>query len=700
MSKKSLNNKTAPNRQPDTPKCKNQASVVVATKSRHETWLLILVLLASGIIFFPALFNGFVLNWDDAGYITEYLPIRAFTFENLKTIFTSYHQGNYHPLTILTYAVEYSLVQANPFLYHLDNVLLHLANVLLVYVFIKKLTGRWQLAVITALLFGIHPLRVESVAWVSERKDVLYSLFFLLSLICYLKYVGEQSRKALMFGLSILFFVLSIISKPAAVCLPGVVILIDWFKGRKISKTLIFETIPFIAISLVFGIVAINSQKEIGAIQNLAPLFGFFERILLSFYALMLYVVKFIVPTGLSAMHPYPDLSIGGVAAKVYASPVIVVLLLALAVWSVKKNRTILFCSLFFLVNIALVLQILPVGAAIIAERYTYMPSIGFSMMLGFGILWIWEHPRKDISKFKKPIIIILSLWVIFLSIVTWKRIGVWQRGDYLFEDILLNYQNQPFVYNNLGFVCFNELKEYDRALYNYNRCIAIDSTFDIVYSNRGILYFNTGKYPEALKDFNVALRLKPDNTNAYLGRANTLGSLGRYKESIPDYDTYLASIKDNAMAYKWRGVAKYQTGYYENAIVDFNTAIAMQPSEYEPYYWRGLTLYAEKKTDEAIKNLSEAIARDNTRNELFAWRGLMYYNKGQIDAAIADYNSAIAINPKDVASLVNRSNVYRDRKQYDKALADLQTVASLGQSVDRRYLEEIAAKASSMSKR
>jgi tetratricopeptide (TPR) repeat protein len=490
------------------------------------------------------------------------------------------------------------------------------------------------------------------------------------------------------------------LSKSAAVCFPGVVLLLDWFLGRKISTKLILEKIPFFIVSLIFGIVAIYSQKDIGAIQNLGPLFSFFDRILLSFYAVVMYIEKFIVPLGLSAMHPYPEVIGNHLQMKVYIAPLIVLALLIPVVLSFRKTKMIVFGTIFFFINIALVLQLLPVGAAIIAERYSYVPYIGFFMMIGYGYMWIAENKKESIKKLKTLILIILSGWVLFLGITSFNRIKVWQRGDYLFEDILLSYQNQPFVYSNLGFLCFNELKDYDRALLNYNRCVAVDSTFEVVYCNRGILYFNMQKYKEAIKDFDKALLFNPANANALIGRANTLSSLNMFDKALVDYNTFITLIENNpnkyqiasnlTSAYHWRGVAESNLGKNDDAIRDFNKVLDLEPQRYESYYWRGLAYNNKKMLPQAIQDLSKAITIEPSKSEYYAWRGLLNYNVHNVQASIDDYTKAIQLNPKDLASYANRALSYKDTKQWEKALADLDIVTKMGYPVQKEYYESV----------
>ena len=663
---------------------------ILPQKDNSQLWLLIAIVAITFVVFFPALFNGFVLNWDDSGYITENKAIQVFNWSNIKLLFSNYYQANYHPLTMLTYAMEWAVVKDNPFLYHLDNVILHLINVALVFVFVKKLTGKIEIAVITTLLFGIHPLRVESVAWVAERKDVLYTCFFILSANFYIDYIQKADKKILNFGMSIFFIVLSLLSKPAAVCFPGVVVLLDWFFGRKINLKLVLEKIPYFAISLIFGIVAVNSQKGAGAIQNLTPLFTFFERIVLSFYAVELYLQKLLVPLGLSAMHPYPEVDGGHMLTKVYIAPVIVLAILVPVIFSFRKTKMIIFGTLFFFVNIALVLQLLPVGAAIIAERYSYVPYIGLFMIIGYGYVWIAENKKESIKKLKMPVMLLLGCWIVFLSYTSFNRIKVWKRGDYLFEDILLSYQNQAFVYNNLGFLCYNQVKDTARAEYNYKRSLAVDSTFTLAHRNLGMLNFNLKKYPEALINYNNAIRLNPSNNDYYLERANTLSMLNKDSNAVNDYTVYLSQKQENPLAYHWRGVAYVHLHKNDLAMKDLYKSLELNPNNQESHYWLGLSLYDQKKTNEAIKEISKAITMEPLKSEMYSWRGLMYYNVKNLPAAIADYTKALSLNPNDIASLVNRAIAYKETKQWSNALADIDRVGKMGQKIDRAFYEEI----------
>jgi len=656
----------------------------------RQLWMLLIAVGVTLLVFLPSLRNGFVTNWDDNGYIRDYQPIKAFNWANIKIIFSTYHQGNYHPLTIFTYAIEYALVGLKPFLYHFDNLILHLLNVVLVFIFSKKLTKKLEIAFITALLFGIHPMHVESVAWVSERKDVLYTFFFMLAAICYVDYLQKPKAQARNFALSLIFFLIALLSKPAAVCFPGVILAIDWFRGRTFSTKLLFEKVPFIIIAVIFGIISIYAQKDLGAIHDLGAILSFKDRVFLSFYAIVQYLSKFLLPVGLSAFHPYPLLKHFQLPLKVYAAPIIVLALLFILYITVRKNRIYLFGGVFFLVNIAMVLQLLPVGSAIIAERYSYVSYIGLFMIVGYMYCSITDSKYKNIKHFKTTIVAILVTWGVFLSIASFNRIKVWMRGDYLFEDILLQYQNQPFIYNNLADIYFKELKENDKALYYYNKTIEMDSSSEMVYCNRAILNFDMQRYPEALCDFNHTLRFNPKNTDALLGRANTLSTLGKFEQAISDYDNYIAINATNHDAYQWRGIAHFHTLKLGEAIGDFNKDIKMNPNNYEAYYWRGLTYIALKMYTEAITDLNKAIALNPTRVDMYANLGTLYYNINNFNSSIDYYTQAISINPNDASLYYNRAISLTKLKQWQRAMTDIDHAGKMGYPIDRNFYENV----------
>jgi len=325
--------------------------------------------------------------------------------------------GNYHPLTMISLAIDYQLSkkfssdtpppqqiigendpppEVTPYIFHLCNIIFHLINTILVFwvIFLLfqnfKPDTRFWVAIITALLFGVNTIHVESVTWISERKDVLYTMFYLFSLLAYIKYLNK--KKYTFFALSLFLFILSGLSKGQAVSLAPTLIIVDWLYKRKLlSRKVILEKIPYFAIGLVFGIIAIYAQEEGEAIHAMDE-YAFYYRILFAAYGSTMYFLKMLVPHDLAAIYPYPH---GGVPIKFWFYLIPLTLYIFVFVWALKKAKNIAFAIAFFFLNIALVLQFIPVGSAIMADRYAYIPSIGFFLIIALLMKWVFEKRHK-----------------------------------------------------------------------------------------------------------------------------------------------------------------------------------------------------------------------------------------------------------------------------------------------------------------
>ncbi len=655
------------------------------------------------IVYIPSLGNDFIVNWDDGGYIQEHVLVHSLSWDNFITIFnpTTFYKGNYHPLTTFFYALEYSVVGEHALLYHINNLIFHTLNVLLVFWFIRLITKRIEVAGFVALLFGIHPMHVESVAWISERKDVLYTFFFMLSLIQYYFYFTKKESKQKHYIYALVFFFLSLLSKSAAVALPLVMFVVDYYMKRKLNVKLIVEKLPFLVLSFTIGIIAVFSQNEKGAIHDLTPLFTAFERLLIVSYSTMTYFGKLFVPIDLATMYPYPGKINGHFPMIYYIAPCIilplVILMFTLFVMNLRGKRTkyipYVFGFLFFFTNIFLVLQILPVGGASLAERYTYVPYIGLFLIL--GILWDKgiQAKGKVMNILRPGFYALFACFVIFLSILTWQRIGKWKNGETLMRDLTKVFPNSTFAYNNLGYLYYHWFKSYDKALVEYNTSMSLDTTNYETWSNRGVVYNNLGNYNQAIYDFTKSLKYKSDNLDGYIGRANSYSAINKFAEALPDYDKYLSMKLDDAKAYLWRGTALVNTGKLDAAMIDFEKCQKMIPNDYEVYYWKGLVYYKKNDVKTALEYFDKSISLKPIKGEVYSWRGLARYDMKMLDAAIEDYSTAISMNPNDAAAFVNRSIAYNDKGMYKEAWSDINTAGKMRYPLDKAFFLKLQAK-------
>lgn len=392
-----------------------------------RAWIIAAVLAVTFAAHFPGLKNGFV-NWDDDHYVTRNTVIQRISPGSVKEMFSAFFVGNYHPLTMLSYAAEYRFFKDDPFWYHLDNLILHLLNVLLAFWLIFRLTGgNAAAAAFSAALFGVHPLHVESVAWIAERKDVLYAFFFLGALISYLRYLRGGARY---YWLAVFLGVLSLLSKPMAVSLPVVLFLVDYLAGRKAGTGALRDKIPFFITAGAAAVVALLSQVEARHGGIILGLFGN------AGYAVAFYIGKLAFPLGLSCFYPYPRMT------SVFTPPVYglaaAFLVFALAgIWFAwrKNAREVFFGSAFFLLTILPVLQLVPFGGTLCSDRYTYIPSLGLFFIVSVYCARLFERLRHGLVKGA-----LLATCVAVIgnfAAMSFERCKAWENGFVLWSDAI-----------------------------------------------------------------------------------------------------------------------------------------------------------------------------------------------------------------------------------------------------------------------
>jgi hypothetical protein len=553
----------------------------------------------TAVCLFPMLFNEFT-NWDDEYYVVNNQMLRG---PDLKAIATTQVLGNYHPLTILSYAFNYAISKLDPFSYLLVNYLFHITNTLLVFYFIWQISDKNKyIALFVALVFGVHPMHVESVAWVAERKDVLYTFFFLLSLIQYWRYLSSGKKKNLWicFGL----FVLSLLSKPAAIVLPLVLLLLDYWKGRQFTWKMIIEKIPFLAFSLLFGIITVGIQSKSAMIG--LHVFSLTDRLLFACYVLMTYFYRFFFPYPLSAFHPFPMTNFPGYA--ILYSPIFVVVLLA-AFWFFRKNKVFVFGMLFYIVNLLLVLQILSIGLTIVSERYTYVPYIGLAFMFAMLVSRIKFIPPKIT-------LAVASLFILIMGVLTFRQTKVWKNAGTLWTNAIKYTPTAPYARTN-------------RA--NYLSKLALRTKSQSVKDSI---------YKVAFEDCRIALTTWPSHAPAYEFRGLMHLDRGEFNEALTAANELIRLKPDYRLAYDIRATAYFKLGQTEKALEDYRKCTQLSATDHRSFYNIGLILYSFKRYDEAISNLTIAINISPLGN-YYVYRALCYQKKSDTSNAKADVLNA-----------------------------------------------------------
>ena len=653
-------------------KAKNKKHSIPAQVKQNSSkeWLwFALLLLTVFIVHFPSLRNGFT-NWDDPMYIIKNEFIKGFQSEHLKAIFCDFHNGHYHPLTWLSLMTDYSIFKLNPFGFHLINILFHLLNVSFVYIVIKKLFGKWQMALVTALLFGISPLSVESVAWVTERKNLLFAFFFLASIYSYLRYLDQ--KKMLWYFFAIFLFVLSVLSKSMAITLPVVLILMDYFRERKLfSKNAILDKIPFILISLIFGIVSIYAQSGIADVSiNSIPLDN---KLIYGAWGFFRYFIISVFPYKLSAFYPY----IMNDFPVYYFAGWLFVVIFIWALWKLHKrnNRAIVFGLLFFLVNVFLLLKFfnIPYGSFYMADRYTYISSIGIYLVIAYLIF----GSKKSVVKTSSAGIGLLVVLLVYYATYTYNRSKIWENSLSLWNDVIEKYPNANVPLLNRGNALRDEAR-FNDALQDYNQIISNDSLYFEALVNRGFVYDRLENYPEAIKDYNAALRIRPNDRNTIYNRALCYQKTGQNKPASDDIANMIKKGDESAEAFNTLGNVKFSEKKLDEAIDCYSKAIDKDPKNALYWYNRANSKAMLKKHKDACIDFDKAISLDNSNSDYFFNRGTTKYFLRDNNAALKDMKSAIKLNPKNKTYYLNKSTIELTMNNFDAAIKDVSSAISL----------------------
>ncbi|OGC10930.1 hypothetical protein A3K48_00075 [candidate division WOR-1 bacterium RIFOXYA12_FULL_52_29] len=560
---------------------------------RNKIAAVLALVLLIGAAYFPSLGNQFI-DWDDDVMIYNNRTIASFSWENVRQWFVSSHYGMYHPLVQLSYAVEYRLFGLNPFVFHFDNLLLHIGNSLLVFLFIRLLVGGWLSAFIVAMLWGIHPVHVESVAWVTERKDLLFAFFYLGALIYYVRYL-KGNRTDLLKALAAFF--LALLAKPMALSLPLVLLLLDYYQGRRPAVKLVKEKWSFFILAAVFGLISLWAKQATGVLVVPEPPFTFANIFVAAYRIVFYYLPRTIFPFGFNQLYPlgsYVVESLTPLPLIFLVSPIVFLLLFGLLLYLGRKHRVVVFGLFFFLVSIAPAIMLMVPG--IFADRYAYLPSLGIYLIVGWGAALFFE------DRWKTALMIGGAIVILLLGAVTWQRCHVWRDTISLYDEVCLWYPKVPAAFQHRAQARL-ERREYQIALADLDRALKLNPNFSAAYNTRGNLYFSMGQpgparadflaavrissqdatahnnlgylltqmedYPGALRHLNEALRLDPKSAEAYHNRGNYWLARRDYQLAVADYTAALKIKPELALTYFNRSVARYNMEEYRQAYDD-----------------------------------------------------------------------------------------------------------------------------------
>ncbi len=570
--------------------------VVPSTKKPPIAIWLGLIALSVFFAFGLTLKAGFI-NWDDDTHLTDNPTVQVHRLADIQKIFTSTVNQTYIPLTILSFAVEHRFFGFNPFVFHFDNLILHLSVALLAF-WLGRIFGLLdRAAFIAAIVFGIHPMHVESVAWVTERKDVLYALFYMLALIAYSCYVREKKKSAL--TLCFIFGILSLLAKPMALSLPLVLFVLDWFLKRKIDKKSLLEKIPLILIFIPLTWITYSMNARV-------PGHHFFESMLTWIWTFSFYFRKFFLPLALSPLY-------------IFSKPVSLMnpeYWIALAVFLVfwyllisrRHDRLVVFAGLFYLASIFFLLRFDDTqDNHMVADRFMYLPSLGFCFLIGAKFDEILEYFKK--RKWPLAFRTVGISFIILLCVLggqTREQTRHWKDSITFWDWLISKRSNFAQGYNYRG-VAYVDQHQYDRAVLDFNRAVQLKPDYVKAYYNLGLCYQQKGQYDLATRELTRAIQLDPECQRCYIERALVYKNKGDRGHAIDDLSQAIRLTPQNLKFYLERASLFYELKNYDAALQDYASIIKLYPDEGGAYYNMGVVLSAKNEAALALANLLKA---------------------------------------------------------------------------------------------
>jgi len=569
-------------------------------------------------VYWPAIHCDF-LNYDDPDYFTSNPRVlTGLTPGNVAWAFTSGYASNWHPLTWLSLMLDAELFGKGPAGPHLTNLLLHAVNTALLFLLLRRLTAATWRSALVAALFALHPLHVESVAWVTERKDVLSAFFGLLSLWAYAEFAGESKvqgpRSKVFFTLSLLLFALGLMSKPVLVTLPFVMLLLDWWPLGRVAVDrwrvkdvwrLVTEKIPFFVLGVISCAVTFIVQQKGGAVAALTG-YSLLERTENAFVSYARYLCKVFWPVTLAVPYPHPGhwpLWLVLFAVTLFAA------LCAATVWWRQKFPFAPTGWFWFAGMLVPVIGLVQVGDQSMADRYTYLPLIGLFVFLVWGVGEACMRFRVP----KQPVVLLAAIVLAACALQTRNQLGFWQNSGTLFRHALAVTEDNYVAENDLG-----------------------------TWLSAG------GQIAEAMDCFRQSLKIKPGNSSALFNLGNASARLGDWDNAIADYRGALEITPDQANILDNLGIALASKQEFAEAITNFEAALKLNPDSAGAHNNLGTVLFVQRRFDEAEHHYREALRLTPDNPQIYANLGDTLVRLGRVAEAVQCYQETLRLKPGD----------------------------------------------------
>jgi len=586
--------------------------------NKKYTYLIIVLLVIACLATYGRIVGNDFVNFDDDRLITQNNYVQTgFDARSVKWAFTNASLEYWHPLTWLSIMLEWRLFGTNASFYHLVSLLLHIGAVLFLFLFLNKATKRLWPSAFAVALFALHPLRVESVAWASEHKDVLSMFFGMATLYAYAQYV-EKSRIS-KYCICLILFTLSIMSKPTLITLPCILLLLDYWPFKRWQKIdapaktraqviahLLWEKAPFFLISMLLSIMLIG---QLQADNYMVPLqrLSFSGRMMNTIVSYVSYLGNTFWPVDLACFYPY---AYSFQLWQVIGATSVLVAISVAVVFLVKRTPFLAVGWFWYLGALFPVSGLMQAGAQAMADRYTYFPFIGIAIMVAWGIPLLIKPEVIRRNILFPAAIAAVSIMAVF----TWQQCGYWKNSIKLFSHALQVTKDNFLVYNNRG-NAYTRLGKYQQAFEDYNKAISLKQDYADAYYSRGVTYDKLGQYQQAFDDYNKAINLKQDYADAYNGRGAIYLKIGQFQQAIEDFNRAIRlNPADIIRVYNNRGILYFNLGQHQLAINDFSKAISLKEDYANAYNNRALVYFNQQNIFSGCSDAQKACELGNCK--------------------------------------------------------------------------------------
>ncbi|MDF1552819.1 MAG: tetratricopeptide repeat protein [Deferrisomatales bacterium] len=658
-----------------------------STPHSHRAFFAILLVTVTGITFVNCLANGFV-DWDDHIYLINNPAMQGSLFEGLRTAFSSFVSGNYHPLPIFTYVIEKSIFGLSSFVSHLTNILIHISCSVLIFYLTSSRGHKYSICFLSACLFALHPMRTEAVAWVTGRKDLLCAFFSLTSLGFYFRYLATTRRSS--YAASLALFFLALLSKGTAVAFPVILILHDFVSRRSTTVKTWAEKVPFILLSIIFAAIGLTARASYQGVLNEAP-FELFDRLSQGAYrGVFYYLTRALVPVP-SLVSPYPPPQQPLQSTLIFLAWVISALLVLAFLLSAQKKRRVAWGLGFSVIMLSTSLPFPVLGYS--ADRFSYLPAFGLSCLFAEGVQAL--HGRLRPARLRGLFLPLVLLPMVGLAAITWKQCETWRDSVSLWTEAIRTYSGWNEDPKNLALAhvyrgrALREEGRPEAALVDLEYAIDLDPESAASHTEMGITFDALGRPGPALKALDTALRLAPEDARAYYHRGILRRNVGDLEGSAADLSKATADPAHVARALSQRGITRAAQGDLAQAVADFSEAIDIAPSTAELYVNRGIARVSYGTPEGAIIDFETALRIQPTNIGAHFGLGVANLQADRPLAAVNAFTGLLRLDPGHLEALKKRGETYLRLGEEGRALPDLQAAAQAGDPDAIQLLEE-----------